>query len=85
MDKILIKLLNKLLFGLENCWQWMFHRTFGIQFCVFNCCSAINKLRSHRMKPLFHHCIIFASKEKNCCKEADLLKHRFTLDALLLK
>jgi len=39
----------------------------------------------NRMKPLFHHCIIFASWEKNCCKEADLLNRRFTLDALLFK
>jgi len=29
-------------------------------------CTAL-KLRSHRMKPLFHHCIVFASWEKNCC------------------
>jgi len=37
-------------------------------------CFAIHiKLRSHRIKPRFHHCIVFASWEKNCCKEADLL------------
>jgi len=28
-------------------------------------------LRLHSVKPLFHHCIVFASWEKNCCKEAD--------------
>jgi len=29
------------------------------------------------------HCLCIM--RKSCCKEADLLKHRFTLDALLLK
>jgi len=37
------------------------------------------------MKPIFYHCIVFAAWEKNCCKEVDLLKHTFILDALLLK
>jgi len=47
------------------------------------------KLRSHKMKSLFHHCIAFASSASNegkvVAQEADLLKRGFTLDALLLK